>query len=207
MFNNSTNNNKTNNRFIIFTEQKKEPRYMTQKTQILAWDRHKNVAGLNWLSVCISCLHSNNVMILDRVVRKQNSIYYLMKYINIVYYYFGRTKFITIVLSSYSISGAVMVVIIWQLDLQLPVQSVPITIKVVSSNPVHGKVYSIQYYAIKIVSNLRQVRGFLWIFRFPPPIKLIFMIPYMAKFRKKHKFLWSNDLKCTKPQADCDTVF
>jgi hypothetical protein len=28
-------------------------------------------------------------------------------------------------------------VIVWQLDLQLPVQSVPITIKVVSSNPAH----------------------------------------------------------------------
>jgi len=30
--------------------------------------------------------------------------------------------------------------------LQLPVQSVPITTKVVSSNPVHGEVYSIQHY-------------------------------------------------------------
>jgi hypothetical protein len=29
-------------------------------------------------------------------------------------------------------------------DLQLPVQSVPITTKVVSSNPVHGEVHSIQ---------------------------------------------------------------
>ena len=33
-----------------------------------------------------------------------------------------------------------MVVIVWKLDLQLPVQSVPITTKVVSSNPVHGEV-------------------------------------------------------------------
>jgi len=31
-----------------------------------------------------------------------------------------------------------MVVIAWQLDLQLPVQSVPITTRVVSSNPLHG---------------------------------------------------------------------
>ena len=31
----------------------------------------------------------------------------------------------------------------------LQVQSVPITIKVVSSNPVHGEVYSIQQYVIK----------------------------------------------------------
>ena len=48
-------------------------------------------------------------------------------------------------------------------DLQLPVQSVPITTKVVISNPIHGDVYSIQNYVIKFVS------GFL---RFPPPIKL-----------------------------------
>jgi len=39
---------------------------------------------------------------------------------------------------------AVVVVIVWSLDLQLPVQSVPI-IKVVSSNPSHGEVYSIQH--------------------------------------------------------------
>ena len=42
-------------------------------------------------------------------------------------------------------------------DLQLPVQSVPITTKVVSSNPVHGEVYLIQYYVIKFVSDLRQL--------------------------------------------------
>ena len=35
-------------------------------------------------------------------------------------------------------------------DLQLPVQSVPITTKVVSSNPVQGEVYSIQHYLIKL---------------------------------------------------------
>jgi hypothetical protein len=58
------------------------------------------------------------------------------------------------------------------LDLQLPVQSVPITTNIVSLNPVHGKVYSIQHYVIKFVSDLRQVGGFLWVLRFPPPIKL-----------------------------------
>jgi len=41
--------------------------------------------------------------------------------------------------------GAVMV--IWQLDLQLPMQSVPITIDIASSNLAHGEVYSIQHYA------------------------------------------------------------
>ena len=34
------------------------------------------------------------------------------------------------------------------------VQSVPITTHVVSSNPVHGEVYSIQHYVIKFVSDL-----------------------------------------------------
>jgi len=35
------------------------------------------------------------------------------------------------------------------------VQSVPITTKVVSLNPVHGEVYSIQHYVIKFVNDLR----------------------------------------------------
>ena len=55
---------------------------------------------------------------------------------------------------------------------QLPMQSVPSTTKVVSSNPVHGEVYSIQHYVIKFVSGLRQVGGFLRVLRFHPPIKL-----------------------------------
>ena len=54
-----------------------------------------------------------------------------------------------------------------QLDLQLHVQSVPITTKVVSSNPVHSEVFSIQHYVIKFVSDLRQVGGFLRVLRFP----------------------------------------
>jgi len=40
-------------------------------------------------------------------------------------------------------------------------ESMPITTKVVSSNPVHGKVYSIQHYVIKFVRDLQQVGGFL----------------------------------------------
>ena len=47
-----------------------------------------------------------------------------------------------------------------------------ITNKVVSSNPVHGEVYSIQHYVIKLVKDLRQVGGFLRVLRFPLPIKL-----------------------------------
>ena len=61
---------------------------------------------------------------------------------------------------------------VWQLDLQLPMQSVPITNNVVSSNPVQGEVYSIQHYGIKFASDLRQVGGFLRVLQFPLPIKL-----------------------------------
>ena len=62
-------------------------------------------------------------------------------------------------------------VIVWY-DLQLPVQSVPITTKVVSSNSVHGEVYSIQHCVIKFVSDLLHVGGFLQVLRFPPSITL-----------------------------------
>ena len=51
-----------------------------------------------------------------------------------------------------------------------------ITAKVVSSNPTHGEMYSIQHYMIKFVSDLRQVCVFLWVFCFLPPIKLTIMI-------------------------------
>jgi hypothetical protein len=47
------------------------------------------------------------------------------------------------------------------MKLQLPLQSVAITTNVVSSNTIHGEVYSIQHYVIKFVSDLRQVGGFL----------------------------------------------
>ena len=53
-----------------------------------------------------------------------------------------------------------MVLIVWKLDLQLPMQSVPITINVVSSNPTQA----IKYHVIKFVSDLRQVCGFLRVF-------------------------------------------
>jgi hypothetical protein len=52
------------------------------------------------------------------------------------------------------------------------VQSVPITIKVVSSNPAHGEMHSIQHYVIKFVSDLRQVSVLFWVLRFPSTIKL-----------------------------------
>jgi hypothetical protein len=51
-------------------------------------------------------------------------------------------------------------------------QPVPVIAKVVNSHPAYGKVGLIQQYVIKSVSDLRQVGGFLWVLRFPPPIKL-----------------------------------
>ena len=47
-----------------------------------------------------------------------------------------------------------------ELDL-LPLQSVPITTKAVSSNPIHGEVYSMQHFVTKDASNLRHACGFL----------------------------------------------
>jgi hypothetical protein len=52
-----------------------------------------------------------------------------------------------------------VVVFVWQLDLPLSVQSVPIILEFVSSYPAHGDVYSMQHYLIKFVSDLRQVGG------------------------------------------------
>jgi hypothetical protein len=55
---------------------------------------------------------------------------------------------------------------------KLPIQSVPVTNKRCEFEPGHGMVYSIQYYVIKFVSDLRQVGEFLWVLPFPPSIKL-----------------------------------
>ena len=56
--------------------------------------------------------------------------------------------------------------------IKLHVQSVHITTKVESSNPVDGEVYSIQHNVIKAVINMRQVGDFLRVLWFPAPIKL-----------------------------------
>ena len=68
--------------------------------------------------------------------------------------------------------GVVVAVIVWQLDLQLPMQSVPITTDVVSSKLDKGEVYNIINNLIKFVSDLWQVGGIFRVLRFPPPIKL-----------------------------------
>jgi len=62
------------------------------------------------------------------------------------------------------------IVVVWLLDLQLPVQSVPTITNVVNSNLARGEVYTTQHYAVKFVSDLRQIGGFLRVNRFPPLI-------------------------------------
>jgi hypothetical protein len=54
--------------------------------------------------------------------------------------------------------------------------------KVVSSNPVHGEVYSKQHYVIKFVSDLRQVGGFHRVLVFPLPIKLTGVLFWLVWF-------------------------
>ena len=70
--------------------------------------------------------------------------------------------------------------IVWQLDLQLLLQLVPITINIVSSNSAHGEVYSIQHYVIKFISDLLQVSGFHRVLLFLPPIKLTATIYHIS---------------------------
>jgi hypothetical protein len=50
-------------------------------------------------------------------------------------------------------------------------QRLYITAKVVSLNPSHGEVYSVQHYVIKFLSDFRQVSGFLWVLQFLSLIK------------------------------------
>ena len=57
---------------------------------------------------------------------------------------------------------AIVAVIVWQLDLQLPMQPVPITTEFVSSNPAQARCtrYN-KHYVIKFVSDLGQISGLL----------------------------------------------
>ena len=49
MVNNFTNINKTNNHLSPQLTEHKKKRHMTSEIQVFAWDRQKNVAGLNAL--------------------------------------------------------------------------------------------------------------------------------------------------------------
>ena len=67
---------------------------------------------------------------------------------------------------------AIVVVIDWQWDFRLHVQSVPITTNSMSLNLAHGKMYSIQLCMIHFVSELRHDDGLLRVLRFLQTIKL-----------------------------------
>ena len=54
-------------------------------------------------------------------------------------------NFIQLYIHRSKVQGAVVAVITWQLDLKLPMQSVPITIGVVSSNLNQGEVHNIMF--------------------------------------------------------------
>ena len=51
----------------------------------------------------------------------------------------------------------------------------------VSSNPSHGEVYSIQHYVINFVSDLQQFGDFCRVPRFCPPIKMTFITEILLK--------------------------
>jgi hypothetical protein len=46
--------------------------------------------------------------------------------------------------------------------------------------------HSIQHYVIKCVSDMRQVGGFLWVLRFPSPIKLTALTLTIIILRSNH---------------------
>jgi hypothetical protein len=48
---------------------------------------------------------------------------------------------------------AVVAVIVWYLDLQLTIQSVPVTTDVVSSNLYQGEVYNIMWYILSVTCD------------------------------------------------------
>jgi hypothetical protein len=72
---------------------------------------------------------------------------------------------------------------------------VPITTKVVSSNPVHDDVYSIKHYVIKFVSDLRQDGGMhilIWFYACLISFALWFLTPLSIIFQlyREERFCW-----------------
>jgi hypothetical protein len=70
-------------------------------------------------------------------------------------------------------------------------QAVHITTNVVSSNPAHGEMYSLQRYVIKFVSDLRQVGGFLRVlWKVGLNTKTQTIYDYILHRCKKNRRLW-----------------
>jgi hypothetical protein len=78
--------------------------------------------------------------------------------------------------------------IVWELDLQLPMQSVPITTKVVSSNSAHGEAYTIQHLGVVSVGHwLKKNNQLIGIIRYLSFIQfsiIIGMYCLLTKFTK-----------------------
>ena len=91
---------------------------------------------------------------------RQRDIFFLFLWV--FYWFWNCSDSLVFLFTILLYFWAVMAVIVWYLDQQLSVQSVPITTNVVSSNSVHYDVYSI-HYVIKLISDWRQVGGFLWV--------------------------------------------
>ena len=73
-------------------------------------------------------------------------------------------------LLSFNLLVSFVVVIVWWLDLQLPVQSVCLSLLKLWVQTSRCTRYNIMWK--KFVSELWQVGGFLWVHGFPPPITL-----------------------------------
>jgi hypothetical protein len=70
-------------------------------------------------------------------------------------------------------------------------QAVHTTTNVVSSNPAHGEMYSLQRYVIKFVSDLRQVGGFLRVlWKVALNNKTQTLYDYIIHRCKKNRRLW-----------------
>ena len=145
-------------------------RHVMNQANILATCDHTNIIQLYGIcsgpptSMIIEYMSLGNLLQFLRNLEEQSN---LITELEDLTYIAVQVLNITLTLTLHSLNSSLSTFV-----LQLPVQSVPITTKVVSSNPVHDEVYSIQHYVIKFVSDLRQVGGFLQVLLFPPPIKL-----------------------------------
>ena len=76
--------------------------------------------------------------------------------------------------NSWEWTVVVLVVMVWEVDLQLLIESIPITTNFASSDPTQARCtqYNINRYLKKFVSDVRQVSGFLSVLQFPQPRKL-----------------------------------
>ena len=80
----------------------------------------------------------------------------------------------TLVMFYHLVKGAVMLVIIWHIVVGFTTTCVISAYhhKRCEFDSRSGEMYQIRHYVIKFVSDLRQVGCFLWVLRFPSPIKL-----------------------------------